>query len=61
MEAYLAWGVAIVGLLVYEFYALATGRMLLTTAVRQSNKVTSGLVALLVGILCGHFFWCGCN
>ena len=47
-------------LLAYEFYALFTGRPLVTTIVRDAFAAAPGafmVVAFLMGVLFGHFFW----
>lgn len=54
------WLGVVVALLAYEFFALATGRELLTTAMRRASKATM-LVPFLFGMLMGHFFFCGCQ
>ena len=45
-----------------EAWAAHTGRPLITTKVREWNRKTDGLIALIfglvVGILAGHFFFC---
>lgn len=45
-----------------EAWLYATGRPLITTKVREWNRATGGLVALVfglvAGILGGHFFFC---
>ncbi len=44
-----------------ELWAYMTGRPLITEKVRDWNKATGGLVALVfgfvTGLLGGHFFW----
>lgn len=50
----------IVGLLVYEFWALFTGHKLVTEYVREWFKAyppMGVLVGFIVGLLMGHFFW----
>lgn len=47
-------------LLAYEFFALLTGRPLVTTIIRDAFRVAPGpfmVVAFLLGVLFGHFFW----
>lgn len=47
-------------LLVYEFFALVTGRKLVTTMVREAYAFYPPLgfiVGLLSGLLLAHFFW----
>jgi hypothetical protein len=47
----------------YEFFALATGRKLITTFVREAFRAyppMGFLVGLALGLLSGHFFWCWC-
>ena len=47
--------------LAYEFWALLTGRKLITTHVREIYRAyppMGMLVGLIVGLLLGHFFWC---
>lgn len=46
-----------------EYWAYMTHRPLITTKVREWNRATGGLVALVFGLVAGglgsHFFWCG--
>lgn len=47
-------------LVVYEFYALSTGRPLVTTIIREAYAVAPGpfmVLAFVFGVLFGHFFW----
>lgn len=48
-------------LLIYEFWALLTGRKLITAHVRevyQAYPPFGFLIGLGTGLLFGHFFWC---
>jgi hypothetical protein len=50
--------------LAYEFIALARGWKLITTYVRDGfykYPPMGALVALGIGLLFGHFFWCDCR
>lgn len=50
----------IVGVLAYEGYALWSPKVdPITQVIRRWNRGSGGLVALLFGILMGHFFWAG--
>jgi len=47
-------------LLAYEFFALFTGRTLVTTYIRgvvAAYPPAGFLIGLTLGLLCGHFFW----
>ena len=47
-------------LLAYEFFALFTGRKLVTIYVREAFAAAPGVfmvVAFTIGLLFGHFFW----
>ena len=47
-------------LLAYEFYALFTGRKLVTIYIREAFAVAPGVfmvLAFVIGLLFGHFFW----
>lgn len=47
-------------LLAYEFFALFTGRPLVTTIIREAYAAyppLGFLVGLISGLLLGHFFW----
>lgn len=51
---------AVTILLVYEFFALFTGKPLVTTIIRDAYRAAPGpfmVVAFLMGVLFGHFFW----
>ena len=46
--------------LAYEFWAILTGRKLITTHVREAYRdhpQIGMLVGLIVGLLLSHFFW----
>lgn len=56
----LAWLVAVVILLAYEWFAIATGRMTLSRWMRNTQAkwpFFGPLVGFLVGVLLAHFFW----
>jgi hypothetical protein len=54
------WLTAVIFLLAYEGFALATGRTTLSRFVWTTDKSQYGpLLPFLVGLLCGHFFWSG--
>jgi hypothetical protein len=60
------WGVAIIALLGYEFYALCRGKTTLSRMMWQANAewpFLSTLVGFIIGGLLVHFFWLptGCN
>lgn len=47
-------------LLAYEFYAIFTGKKLVTTYFREAFAAVPGvfvLIALVLGYVMGHFFW----
>lgn len=48
-------------LLAYEFFALFTGRKLVTMYVREAFAAyppLGFLIGLIMGLLSAHFFWC---
>ena len=52
--------IPVIFLLIYEFFALLTGRPLVTTIIRGSVLAyppLDFLIGLIVGLLLGHFFW----
>ena len=51
-----AWTTAILGLLGYEGWAMATHHPLLSDAVWNYSPHFL-IIPLFAGILCGHFFW----
>lgn len=58
--AEIAWVIALLGLLVFEGFALATGKTTLSRAVWTMNRSQYGpLLPFLAGLLCGHFFFSG--
>jgi hypothetical protein len=58
--AELAWGVALIGLAVYESWALLTSHTTLSRAIWMLEKSQYGpLLPFLAGLLCGHLFWSG--
>lgn len=54
------WVTALLVLVIYEAYALATGKMTLSRSVWTLDRSQYGsLLPFLAGLLCGHFFWSG--
>lgn len=59
-SADVVWLVAVLGLVVYELFALLTKRTTLSRAIWTADRGQYGpLLPFAVGILCGHFFWSG--
>ena len=62
----LAWIAAVIILLAYEFYAIATGKETLSARIWRMEKwwpFFGTLVGLIIGGLLVHFFWipAGCD
>lgn len=53
----LAWGIAIVGLLIFEAYTLLNHTPGDTLSEAVWKACQRPLVPFLAGLLCGHFFW----
>lgn len=55
---FIGFGVMIVMWGAIEYYAWKTGRKLITYHMRRAPKLVIFIIAFVIGLLAGHFWWC---